>query len=64
MQEYYGNVIDMALDKIALYTNEMEYLNSVLDHYSNITELIGKQDDYATKNTILRTKADNLQREL
>ena len=64
MQEYYGNIIDMALDKITLYTNEMEYLNSVLDHYSNITELIGKQDDYATKNTILRTKADNLQREL
>ena len=64
MQEYYGNVIDMALDKIALYTDEMEYLNSVLDHYSNITELIGKQDDYATKDTILRTKADNLQREL
>jgi hypothetical protein len=60
MQDYYGNVMDMALEKIALYTNEMEQLNIVLDHYTNINDLIGKQDDYATKNKILSSKANNL----
>lgn len=64
MQDYYGNVMDMALEKISMYTDEMDHLNSVLDHYSSIMELVGKQDDYATKNKILRSKANNIQGEL
>jgi DNA mismatch repair protein MutS2 len=42
MQDYYGEVMDMAIEEIQLYTNEMEELNSVLDHYSNILEIVGK----------------------
>ena len=64
MQDYYGNVMDMALEKISMYTDEMDHLNSVLDHYSSIMELVGKQDDYATKNKILKSKANNIQGEL
>ena len=64
MQEYYGEVMDMALEEISLYTDEMEELNSVLDHYSNILELVGKQEDYATKGKILQSKATNLRNEM
>ena len=64
MQEYYGEVMDMALEEISLYTDEMEELNSVLDHYSNILELVGKQEDYATKGKVLQSKATNLRNEM
>ena len=63
LQDYYGNVMSMALEEIGLYTAEMEQLNSVLDHYSSILDLIGKKQDYASKNNILRSKASNLQNE-
>ena len=64
MQDYYGNVMNMALEQIAVYTDEMEHLNSVLDHYSSIMELVGKQDDYASKNKILTSKANNIKGEM
>jgi hypothetical protein len=56
--------MEMALEEIALYTDEMEELNSVLDHYSNILELVGKQEDYATKGKVLNAKATNLRNEM
>jgi hypothetical protein len=64
MQDYYGNVMDMALEKISMYTDEMDHLNSVLDHYTNITELVGKKNDFGTKDKILKSKANNIQGEM
>jgi len=64
MQDYYGNVLDKALEEISVYTDQMEHLTSVLDHYSNIQEIIGKQEDYETKGVILRGKADSLRNEM
>ena len=64
MQDYYGNVMTMAIEEIGIYTAEMEQLNSVLDHYSSIIEIVGKQDDYSTKNKILNSKANNIKKEL
>jgi hypothetical protein len=64
MQDYYGNVMDMAIEQITVYTDEMENLNSVLDHYSSIMDLVGKQEDFATKNKILKSKANNIKGEL
>jgi hypothetical protein len=64
MQDYYGNVVSMATEEIGLYTAEMEQLNSVLDHYTSVMELVGKQDDYVTKNKILTSKASNIKNEL
>ena len=63
LQDYYSNVVSMAIEEIGLYTAEMEQLNSVLDHYSNIMDLVGKQEDRVTKNQILTSKANNLQKE-
>ena len=53
----------MAIEEIGLYTAEMEQLNSVLDHYSNIMDLIGKQEDRQMKNKILSSRADNFQKQ-
>lgn len=64
IQDYYGEVMNMAIEEISLYTDEMEELNSVLDHYSNILELVGKQEDYATKGKVLQSKATNLRNEM
>ena len=64
MQDYYGTVMDLALEEIAIYTDEMEQLNSVMDHYSNILGIVGKQEDYATKKKVLNAKASNLRNEM
>jgi hypothetical protein len=64
MQDFYGDVMEKALEEIAIYTDSMENLNSVLDHYSNILELVGKQDDYTSKNKVLSSKAKNLRNEI
>ena len=64
LQDYYGNVMSMAREEIGLYTAEMEQLNSVLDHYSSILDILGKQNDTAFKQKILTTKATNLKNEI
>jgi hypothetical protein len=63
LQDYYGNVLSMALEEIAIYTDEMENLNSVLDHYSNIMDIVGKKEDFASRKKILTSKANNLKNE-
>jgi hypothetical protein len=64
MQEYYGGVLEKAQEEIALYTDQMEHLNSVLDHYSSIMEILGKEQDYVAKGVILEGKATSIKNEL
>lgn len=64
MREYYGSTMDAALEKVSMYTDQMEHLNSVLDHYTNILELAGKSSDTVTKGKVLESKANNLQNEM
>jgi hypothetical protein len=64
MQDYYGNVMSKAMDEINQYTDEMGELNSVLDHYSSVLALIGKENDYNAQRTILTAQASNLKNEM
>ena len=64
MQDFYSNALNTAVEKVYEYTDSMEQLNSVLDHYSSILSLVGKQEDYATKNKILDGKATNLKNQI
>lgn len=57
MMEYYGNTLDMAADEIAKYTDRMDHQVSVLDHYSSLLEIMGKQNDYKTMHKTLEAKA-------
>ena len=57
MMDYYGNTLDMAADEIAKYTDRMDHQVSVLDHYSSLLEIMGKQNDYKTMHKTLEAKA-------
>lgn len=63
MLEYYGNTIDLANDKLSKYTDHMEHLTSVLDHYRSIITLLGKDKDYdkvlSVLNGTAQTKKNN-----
>lgn len=63
MLEYYGNAIDLANDELSKYTDHMEHLTSVLDHYRSIITLLGKDKDYdkvlSVLNGTAQTKKNN-----
>ena len=56
MMSYYGDTYDKLMDQIQKYTSQMDNLNGVLDHYSNIVKLLGHEKDYTLTNTILQGK--------
>jgi hypothetical protein len=58
MLNLYGDTYDNIMEKINKYTSRMEYLNEVLDHYSNVVNLLGKKKDYNLVSTILTGKRD------
>jgi hypothetical protein len=53
MTEYYGNTLNMANEEIVKYTDRMEHLSSVLDHYQNLLSLMGKENDYESIGVVL-----------
>lgn len=57
MLEYYGNTLDLAEDELSKYTDQMEHLTSVLDHYRSILSLLGRDTDYAKVLTVLEGSA-------
>ena len=57
MMEYYGNTLDMAAEEIAKYTDRMDHQTAVLDHYSSLLEIMGKQNDYEIMGKTLEAKA-------
>lgn len=63
MLEYYGNTIDLANDELSKYTDHMEHLTNVLDHYRSIITLLGKDKDYdkvlSVLNGTAQTKKNN-----
>jgi hypothetical protein len=60
MQDYYGNTLSMAQEELGKHTSKMENLSSVLDHYSSMMSIIGKETDYTAMGTVLQGIADNL----
>ena len=61
MQAYYGDTVDAAKDELATYTDRMEHLTSVLDHYQNLLELTGRQKDYDNMGKVLRGRAQTIE---
>lgn len=57
MLEYYGNTLDLAEDELSKYTDQMEHLTSVLDHYRSILSLLGRDTDYTRVLTVLEGNA-------
>ena len=61
MMEYYGNTLDMAIEEIAKYTDQMDHLVSILDHYQSLMEIMGKENNYAAIGVILEGRAKLLE---
>jgi hypothetical protein len=54
MKDYYGNTLDMVLEEISKYTNQMDNLTTALEHYKTILELTGKENNYGDIDTVLK----------
>lgn len=57
MLEYYGNTLDLAEEELSKYTDQMEHLTNVLDHYRSILSLLGRDTDYTRVLTVLEGNA-------
>lgn len=58
MREYYGSTLEAAQAELAKYTDKIDNLNSVLDHYKSILGLLGREADYGVIGEILRGQAE------
>ena len=64
MMHYYEETLAAASEELSFYTDQMEHLTAVLDHYRNIVELVNGEFDYEAIGTILTGRADTLKNEL
>ena len=64
MMHYYEDTLAAGSEALALYTDQMEHLTSVLDHYHNIVTMLNGEYDFASIGTILEAKAHNTKAEL
>lgn len=46
MVHYYEETLQKATEKLTTYTDQMEHLTSVMDHYRSILTLMGRDTDY------------------
>jgi hypothetical protein len=53
MLEYYGNTLSMAGEEIGKYTEKIDQLSSVLDHYQSLLSIIGKENDFKSMGVVL-----------
>ena len=60
MMHYYGDTLDAASEELSSFTDHMEHLTSVFDHYMNLMEILGKQKDYDAMGNFLSGKADTI----
>jgi hypothetical protein len=60
MMHYYEDTLSAASEELDDYTDHMEHLTGVFDHYVNLMEILGKQKDYDAMGNFLSGKADTL----
>jgi hypothetical protein len=64
MTHYYEDTLSAAKEELDDYTDHMEHITGVFDHYMNIMDLLGKQKDYETIGNFLGGKAETARDEL
>ena len=64
MMEYYGETLAMAQEELAKYTDRMQQQTEILQHYSNMMEILGKQLDYDSMGVILQGQVDTIENEM
>ena len=64
MMHYYEDTLAAGQEELAHYTDRMEHLTSVLDHYHNLIVMINGEYDYDSIGTVLEGKASTIKNEL
>ena len=64
MMHYYEDTLSAGADELAFYTDQMEHLTGVLDHYYSIMVMINGEYNYDSLGALLEGKAENLKNEL
>ena len=60
MMSFYENTLAAAQEKIGEFTENMEHLTSVFDHYLSLMDLLGRSKDYDAMDNFLQGKADTI----
>lgn len=60
MLHYYEDTLSAATDELADYTDHMEHLTSVFEHYQNLLSIIGRSKDYEAMGNFLQGQADTI----
>jgi hypothetical protein len=58
MVHYYGDTLEAAREELGKYTSLMEHHVTVLDHYSNLIDLLGNPKDFDRMKTVLESQVD------
>lgn len=60
MMHYYEDTLAAANEELADYTDHMEHLTSVFDHYVSLMDILGKSKDYDAIGDFLGGKTDTI----
>jgi hypothetical protein len=60
MLHYYEDTLSAASEELADYTDHLEHMTSVFDHYLNLMDLLGKKKDYDAIGNFLGGKAETI----
>ena len=60
MMHYYEDTLNAASEELAEFTDHMEHLTDVFDHYLNLMDILGKKKDYDAMGNFLSGKADTI----
>ena len=64
MRTYFADTLEQASSELEKYTDQMGHYVSVLDHMSNLMDLLGRKFDFDSKETIIRGQINGLKNDL
>ena len=60
MMHYLEDTLNAASEELSTFTDHMEHLTDVFDHYLNLMDILGKSKDYDVMGNFLGGKADTI----
>lgn len=64
MRTYFADTLEQASGELEKYTDQMGHYVSVLDHMSNLMDLLGRKFDFDSKESIIRGQMNGLNNDL
>jgi hypothetical protein len=60
MMHFYEDTLASAQEEVEGFTDHMEHLTGVFDHYLNLMDILGKSKDYEAMDDFLMGRADTI----